>query len=115
LGDLSNPRSSRLRRDDNATPVDYESDSFSSLSSLDETTTTTMTTTTSTTTTASHDDLPSIPPPRLTRRQRKRLGLPKNRNHLHHTNNNTHHDNETEWRKNGTGRVDVRGFRELRI
>jgi len=98
-----------LRRDDDATLVDYESDSFSSLSSLDETTTTT-----TTTTIASHDDLPSISPPRLTRRQRKRLGLPKIRNHLHH-NNDTHHDNEAEWRKNGTGRVDVRGFRELRI
>jgi len=94
------------------TPVDYESDSFSSLSSLDETTMTTMT---STTTTASHDNFSSIPSPRLTRRQRKHLDLPKNRNHLHHTNNNTHYDNEAEWRKNGTGRVDVRGFRELRI
>ena len=139
LGDYhpTSARSSRLRRetikqdisqrqgeDDNnnndtdttaaaaATVVDYESDGFSSLSSLDEKTTTTM----------SHDDLtPSVTinEPRLTRRQRKRLGLPKVRNHTQTQPRHYHHhgeeEEEAEWRRNGTGRVDVRGFRELRI
>ena len=85
---------------------------------------------------------PSPPPPEkpLTRRQRKALGLPKPRAHVVGGKNASagkivipggkfkskkdgqkvikeepDDDANAEWAKNGTGRVDVRGFRELRI
>ncbi|KZT68644.1 cysteine proteinase [Daedalea quercina L-15889] len=95
---------------------------------------------------------PALPPspiqPRLTRRQRKALGLPKPRAALvanatakrsgvgrivvpggkskkfvakpavQDTGEGEDEDDadaNAEWRKNGTGRVDVRGFRELKI
>jgi OTU domain-containing protein 3 len=84
---------------------------------------------------------PTSPEVRLTRRQRKALGLPKARP-LHvvgkgsgkivipggkFKKGNTASSKrasvkveqgdevEAEWAKNGTGRVDVRGFRELKI
>lgn len=65
----------------------------------------------------------------LTRRERKALGLPKVRRRMVGPydrdraegksgdgggGGDTDAGNE-EWRKNGTGRVDVRGFRELKI
>lgn len=63
---------------------------------------------------------------RLTRRQRKALGLPKVRRMAGPYDrrggagggkevNGEGKGEEEEWRRNGTGRVDVRGFRELRI
>ncbi|KAH8831171.1 hypothetical protein DL96DRAFT_1705612 [Flagelloscypha sp. PMI_526] len=74
------------------------------------------------------------PPQRLTRRQRKALGLPKPRPGLsagkiiipggrYHLRHQAHHNNATatppsedsEWQRNGAGRMDVRGFRELKI
>ncbi|CAL1697712.1 unnamed protein product [Somion occarium] len=74
---------------------------------------------------------PSPPPEpdrRLTRRERKRLGLPKPRAHStkvsagkivipggrFRSKQGTSSGAE-EWQKNGTGRLDVRGFRELKI
>jgi OTU domain-containing protein 3 len=85
----------------------------------------------------------SPPPPevRLTRRQRKALGLPKLRAHVVASRTTrasgkivipggkfkkavsssakqgikVEPDDHAEWTKNGTGRVDVRGFRELKI
>lgn len=66
----------------------------------------------------------------LTRRQRKQLGLPKPRAALVGSAKasagkivipggkfrvKAQSAEEEEWMKNGTGRVDVRGFRELRI
>ena len=97
-----------------------------------------------------HSPAASPPPPdppverRLTRRQRKAMGLPKPRaalvgGHLARTRSagkivipggkyrkssskatvvdGSEDDPEAnaEWRKNGTGRLDVRGFRELKI
>lgn len=83
---------------------------------------------------------PAPPPP--TRRERKRLGLPKPRtaqvggvrasagkivipggrfkrsgggSAAEQANDNEGAGDAEEWMKNGTGRVDVRGFRELRI
>lgn len=84
---------------------------------------------------------PSPPPPEkpLTRRQRKALGLPKQRANVSGGKGTSagkivipggkykgkkggrgikeepDDDTEAEWAKNGTGRVDVRGFRELKI
>jgi len=85
---------------------------------------------------------PSPPPPEkpLTRRQRKALGLPKQRAHVvggkgasagkivipggkfkgkksgqRVIDEELDDEADAEWAKNGTGRVDVRGFRELRI
>ena len=85
---------------------------------------------------------PSPPPPEkpLTRRQRKVLGLPKSRPHVaggrgasagkivipggkfkgkkggqKTIKEEPDDEADAEWAKNGTGRVDVRGFRELRI
>ena len=74
---------------------------------------------------------PSPEPPRLTRRERKRLGLPRTRNvrasagkiiipggrfkGRQPASTNTSSEGSEEWQKNGTGRVDVRGFRELKI
>lgn len=81
------------------------------------------------------------PEVRLTRRQRKALGLPKARSHIAGTKGRASGkivipggkfrkgggaaagiakkalkvEEEAEWAKNGTGRVDVRGFRELKI
>lgn len=60
----------------------------------------------------------------LTRRQRKLLGLPKLRRMAGPYDRREgpttrggggKGDEESEWKKNGTGRVDVRGFRELKI
>ncbi|KDQ54653.1 hypothetical protein JAAARDRAFT_38335 [Jaapia argillacea MUCL 33604] len=88
---------------------------------------------------------PSAPSPALTRRERKRLGLPKARvvgangnggsgrvlrsagtivipgGRFKKSGLTTSKErdrkevDDEEWRKNGTGRLDVRGFRELRI
>ncbi|TFK47181.1 hypothetical protein OE88DRAFT_1811362 [Heliocybe sulcata] len=71
------------------------------------------------------------PKPTLTRRERKKLGLPKPRNGMvtrsagkivipggRYRKTATavvKDEEESEWRKNGTGRVDVRGFKELKI
>ncbi|KAH8101214.1 hypothetical protein BXZ70DRAFT_999998 [Cristinia sonorae] len=71
------------------------------------------------------------PSPQLTRRQRKQLGLPKPRSAVVGSAKasagkivipggkfKAKHKNEKddeEWVRNGTGRVDVRGFRELKI
>lgn len=59
----------------------------------------------------------------LTRRQRKTLGLPKvrrmagpyDRTRSGGGMKGKGEEDEGEWKRNGTGRVDVRGFRELRI
>ncbi|KAJ7604562.1 hypothetical protein B0H17DRAFT_1173371 [Mycena rosella] len=69
--------------------------------------------------------VPAPPAPKtMTRRQRKALGLPKTRAAAAAAGKSTgggagkivipggRHE---EWRRNGTGRVDVRGFRELKI
>ncbi|KAF5353491.1 hypothetical protein D9756_007922 [Leucocoprinus leucothites] len=61
--------------------------------------------------------------PRMTRRQRKLLGLPKGRKvgvgpYERKSTRAGGADGgveEGEWKRNGTGRVDVRGFRELKI
>lgn len=86
---------------------------------------------------------PITPAKRLTRRQRKLLGLPKTRSVGNSTTSEPSRvskgragkaaasmkqyqkpssskskgraDEEDEWERNGTGRVDVRGFKELRI
>jgi hypothetical protein len=81
---------------------------------------------------------PSPPPPpvALTRRQRKALGLPKPRPALvaaaarprgasgkivipggryKRGVREGDEQEEAEWQRNGTGRVDVRGFKELKI
>ncbi|KAJ7605815.1 hypothetical protein FB45DRAFT_464620 [Roridomyces roridus] len=78
---------------------------------------------------------PSPPPPEvvsismtakpLTRRQRKALGLPKTRAAAATAGKSGgagkivipggRYEGTGEWRRNGTGRVDVRGFRELKI
>ncbi|KAJ7145669.1 hypothetical protein C8R44DRAFT_836825 [Mycena epipterygia] len=74
---------------------------------------------------------PSPPPPEkvapvaktLTRRQRKALGLPKTRSTAAAASKGAgkivipggRYEGTGEWRRNGTGRVDVRGFRELKI
>ena len=85
---------------------------------------------------------PSPPPPEkpLTRRQRKALKLPKQRVHVAGGKGGSagkivipggkfkgkkggqkpikeepDDEADAEWAKNGTGRVDVRGFRELKI
>ncbi|KAJ7085395.1 hypothetical protein B0H15DRAFT_374233 [Mycena belliarum] len=75
---------------------------------------------------------PSPPPPEkmpvakaLTRRQRKALGLPKTRANAAAASKAAgagkivipggRYEGTGEWRRNGTGRVDVRGFRELKI
>ncbi|TCD64864.1 hypothetical protein EIP91_003568 [Steccherinum ochraceum] len=73
---------------------------------------------------------PQPAPKPLTRRQRKQLGLPKQRPALVGSARasagkivipggkfrpKSNGETEEEWMKNGTGRVDVRGFRELKI
>ncbi|KAJ7157965.1 hypothetical protein C8R43DRAFT_996504 [Mycena crocata] len=74
---------------------------------------------------------PSPPPPEpekvakpMTRRQRKALGLPKTRVTAAAANKGGagkivipggRYEGTGEWRRNGTGRLDVRGFRELKI
>jgi hypothetical protein len=70
----------------------------------------------------------STPPPRrLTKRERKAAGLPRQRGsagkivipggrfRAGDAPGGARVDAEGEWVRNGTGRVDVRGFRELRI
>lgn len=74
----------------------------------------------------------STPPPRrLTKRERKAAGIPRQRGTggagkivipggrfrgaADDTIRGSRADAEGEWVRNGTGRVDVRGFRELRI
>lgn len=53
---------------------------------------------------------------RLTRRQRKALGLPKSGNASARVAVSARRGGgESEWAKNGSGRMDVRGFRELKI
>ena len=86
--------------------------------------------------------LPSPPPPEkpLSKRQRKALGIPKQRAHVvggkgagagkivipggkfkgkkggqKVIKEEPDDEADAEWTKNGTGRVDVRGFRELKI
>ncbi|TFY50866.1 hypothetical protein EVG20_g11283, partial [Dentipellis fragilis] len=95
-------------------------------------------------TTSSTSSSPSPPPPPverpLTRRQRKALGLPKPRPAVTGTRSagkivipggrfrkttrkgsgaakgeDEPEEEDGEWQRNGTGRMDVRGFRELRI
>lgn len=77
-----------------------------------------------------------LPAKALTRRQRKKLGLPKphiaragsagkivipggrylrNRNVVVRAPGEPEQDEDGEWKRNGSGRVDVRGFRELKI
>ncbi|KAJ7500759.1 hypothetical protein B0H11DRAFT_2155417 [Mycena galericulata] len=74
---------------------------------------------------------PSPPPPDkvamtakpLTRRQRKALGIPKTRATVAAGKSGAgkivipggRYEGTGEWRRNGTGRLDVRGFRELKI
>jgi OTU domain-containing protein 3 len=76
---------------------------------------------------------PPVPAPaaprRLTKRERKVAGLPRRRGTAGKIvipggrfrtaddakGSGPHADVEGEWTRNGTGRVDVRGFRELRI
>ncbi|CAK5270915.1 unnamed protein product [Mycena citricolor] len=66
---------------------------------------------------------PAPVPAKLTRRQRKALGLPKTRVTAAAAKSagkiiipGGRYDQGTgEWQRNGTGRVDVRGFRELKI
>lgn len=74
---------------------------------------------------------PQPTPRALTRRQRKQLGLPKSRAALVGSTRASAGkivipggrfkakpktaEEEEEWLKNGTGRMDVRGFRELKI
>jgi hypothetical protein len=65
-------------------------------------------------------DIAPPPQPRLTRRQRKRLGLPKQKRNILETSvplSSTRpvSSGKAEWIENGTGRLDVRGFRELKI
>jgi OTU domain-containing protein 3 len=68
----------------------------------------------------------STPPRRLTKRERKSAGLPRQRGGVgkilipggrFRAADDTVRgvDADGEWARNGTGRVDVRGFRELRI
>jgi hypothetical protein len=68
----------------------------------------------------------STPPRRLTKRERKAAGLPRQRGSAgkivipggrFRTADGVGSgvDADGEWARNGTGRVDVRGFRELRI
>jgi len=89
---------------------------------------------------AASSPLPSTPPAfntpppepekRLTRRQRKALGLPKSRSaqisagkitipggqfKKATTTTTSKAKEDEEWQRNGTGRLDVRGFRELKI
>jgi hypothetical protein len=89
---------------------------------------------------AASSPLPSTPPAfntpppepekRLTRRQRKALGLPKSRSaqisagkitipggqfKKATTTSTSKAKEDEEWQRNGTGRLDVRGFRELKI
>ena len=71
---------------------------------------------------------PSPPPVPLTQRQRKKLGLPKQRPGQRSAGTIVIPGGrfkrqqpvavaapDEEWVRNGTGRVDVRGFRELKI
>ncbi len=69
----------------------------------------------------------STPPRRLTKRERKTAGLPRQRGgagkivipggrfRAVDATIRARVDADGEWARNGTGRVDVRGFRELRI
>jgi OTU domain-containing protein 3 len=68
----------------------------------------------------------STPPRRLTKRERKAAGLPRQRSGAgkivipggrfrNADGVGSRVDADGEWAHNGTGRVDVRGFRELRI
>lgn len=74
------------------------------------------------------DTPPPEPEKPLTRRQRKALGLPKSRaafisagkitipgGRFKKATTTAKAEENEEWQRNGTGRLDVRGFRELKI
>ncbi|KAK7035676.1 OTU domain-containing protein [Favolaschia claudopus] len=70
------------------------------------------------------EPVPVVPIKPLTRRERKKLGLPKTRATAPAATKGSagkiiipggRFEGTGEWQRNGTGRVDVRGFRELKI